>query len=264
MPEWPEIKNLSKQMKNEMVGREITGIKVSEPKCLNRPLPEFQLAVTGRTIVDVTSVGKWIFLHLDVGKIAVNLNMGADVLIKNEGDDTANYRVLLELSDQRRLFIRYWFLGYFHYIAPGETHTMTDKLGPDIMQLTPERFLEMFSKRRTTVKNLLTDQRMVAGIGNYYIHDILFLANIHPLVIAKDISRLRLRLLYASGLKILSDAVKQRGADYELDLYGQPGGYSTRYVAYREGQSCPKCGSTIQKIKTGNTSSYVCLECQPY
>ena len=114
------------------------------------------------------------------------------------------------------------------------------------------------------MKALLLDQDVMAGIGNSYVHDILFLARLHPLRSAASLTPSEVAAL-ASGIQdVLRPSIAKGGAFYEVDLHGGKGGLTMDdiLIGYKEGQPCPACGAPIEKIKTGSTSSFICPRCQ--
>jgi len=108
------------------------------------------------------------------------------------------------------------------------------------------------------------DQKNVSGIGNMYMHDILFKARLHPQKKISDMDGEEIKLLYNSIKDILNLSQEKGAFAYESDFFGQKGGYTMDYflVGYRENQPCPVCGETIISIKTGSTTSYICPACQ--
>ena len=114
-------------------------------------------------------------------------------------------------------------------------------------------------------ESLLLDQSKLAGIGNAYVHDILFFARLHPLRGTHTLAEDDVEALVAGIDKGLRPSADKGGAFYELNLYGKPGGFKAKHIVigYKEGKPCPTCGSTIQKIKTGGTSTFICPRCQP-
>jgi formamidopyrimidine-DNA glycosylase len=141
---------------------------------------------------------------------------------------------------------------------------MTTKLGPNALDVSAEELKQMVAGRRGGIKSFLLDQTKIAGIGNAYIHDILFLAGLHPLrkidtLSAEDITRLA-KAIYDG----LQPSVDKGGAFYEVGLSGERGGFTGEdiLIGYKEDEHCPICGTKIKKIKTGSTSSFICPECQ--
>ena len=106
--------------------------------------------------------------------------------------------------------------------------------------------------------------KIFEGIGNVYIHDILFKAKIHPQKPVDSLEPSKIDNLFKIMKENLQRSLNSGGLAYEKDFYGENGGFTKDLflVAYKEGENCPDCGRTIEKIKTGSTSSYICPECQ--
>jgi formamidopyrimidine-DNA glycosylase len=141
---------------------------------------------------------------------------------------------------------------------------MVGKLGHNAIDLSLEEFRGLLRGRRGAIKTFLLDQDRIAGIGNVYIQDPLFKARVHPLRSIQTLSDEEVAALWRAIRDTLQESIDAGGAPFELNLYGQKGGWSARFlVGYREGQPCPECGTMVEKIKTGSTSSYTCPSCQP-
>ena len=123
---------------------------------------------------------------------------------------------------------------------------------------------QLLSGRRGRIKNFLLDQSKIAGIGNAYIHDILFLARLHPLKTIDTLTTDQIEALHLAIWQGLQPSIEKGGAYYEVNLYGEKGGFTFDeiLIGYREGEPCPNCGAEIEKIKTGSTSSFICPSCQ--
>ena len=141
---------------------------------------------------------------------------------------------------------------------------MTVKLGPNALDLSTEDLRAMLYKRRGRIKSFLLDQSKLAGIGNFYIHDILFLAKLHPLRTVDTLNDAEIEALAQAIRDRLQLSTDKGGAGYEMNLYGQKGGFTMDdiLIGYREGEPCPTCDTSIEKIKTGSTSSFICPRCQ--
>jgi len=144
---------------------------------------------------------------------------------------------------------------------------LTAKLGmtPLDNKFTLDYFKDLVNNKRGNVKSFLLDQDNIAGIGNVYIQDILFNARIHPKRIISSLTKMEIEALYKSIRSILNDSIELGGLAYEMDFYGNKGGYGAEHfrIAYKPSKPCPVCQTTIQKIKTGSTSSFICPNCQP-
>jgi formamidopyrimidine-DNA glycosylase len=268
MPELPEIILFARQMKKELVGKTIRAIEVLQPKSLNGPEEEFVAGLTGAQITDVTPRGKWLFVETTQGWLLLSLGMGGEILYLPRRDALPEKRRLIfDFSDGTCLSVNFWWFGYAHFARPGEleAHQMTAKLGPNALDLNAKDLQAMLHKRRRQLKSFLLDQSKLAGIGNFYVHDILFLARLHPLRTMDTLSEAEVEALARAIHDRLQLSVDKGGAGYEMNLYGQKGGFTMDdiLVGYRGGEPCPACGAPIEKIKTGSTSSFICPRCQP-
>jgi formamidopyrimidine-DNA glycosylase len=268
--ELPETLVVSQQMKKELVGARISFVEISNPKCLNVPLEEFTEMVIGKEISSVEARGKWFLIYLNSHILLFNPGMGAEILYFTPDDDLPEkYQIKIGFEDRTGLTIRVWWFCYLHLVSVERagTHTMTAKLGlsPLDESFTLEYFSNLFHKRRGYIKSFLLNQKNVAGIGNFYIHDILFDAGIHPLRKIPTLTKAEIGALYHSMQSLLSKSLERRGSTYEKDFYGDYGRFDAKEhfrVGYNSG-ACPVCHTQVQKIKTGSTSSYVCPKCQP-
>jgi formamidopyrimidine-DNA glycosylase len=265
MPELPEITVLARDMQKELVGRTISSIEVLQPKCLNLPEDEFVRAVRNTRFKRVTSHGKWIQAALDHGWLLFNLGMGGEILLTDRDHLPEKYRLILDLEDGAALAINFWWFGNLHYVKNLDDHPQVAVLGPDFMSLTLEDFRELLRGRRGGIKSFLLDQKKVAGIGNVYVQDSLFKARIHPLRNINTLSDDEIQALWQALRETLQESMDHGGSHWEQNLYGEHGKWDSSYllVAYREGQPCPTCGTAVEKIRTGSTSTHVCPTCQP-
>ena len=267
MPELPEITVLARQMVKELVGQTFTSIEVLQPKCLNISKEAFVEALSGALLLDVTHRGKWLFAETTQGWLLLNLGMGGEILLATRDTLPEKYRLVFDVDDGTCLVINFWWFGYAHYVGRGElgNHAATAKLGPNALDVTADDLRAMLSGRRGRIKSFLLDQSKLAGIGNAYIHDILFLAKLHPLRTVDTLAEAKTDALAKAIHDGLQPSIDKNGAFYEVDLYGQKGGFTMDdiLIGYKEGKPCPICGTLIEKIKTGSTSSFICPRCQP-
>jgi formamidopyrimidine-DNA glycosylase len=129
------------------------------------------------------------------------------------------------------------------------------------------QFGQLLIARRTKLKPLLMDQHFIAGIGNMYADEILFAAGLRPDRSSDTLTAQEIRRLYRSMVETLSEAVKHRGsslADEQYrDLFGDIGAFQRLHNVYdREGEACPRCRSTISRVKYAGRSSFFCPHCQ--
>lgn len=270
MAEYPELSQLVEQMNREIAGKTIDEVEISQEKCLNVSLEEYKNRVQGKNIIAVKGLGKWIRLELEHAEnIMLSLGMGGDVLYYTfDGLPADNYQLRVKLDNGNGFTCRFWWFGYIHLFTNTELEKEKKftKIGmaPDEPSFLFEYFYESLHKKRSRIKNAILSQSIVSGIGNAYIHDILFESGLHPNALCNQIPLDSYKKLY-EVMKSQMKLIKQKkGLSYEKDFYGKCGKYdaSCFLIAYKEGGKCPNCNSTIEKIKTGSTSSYICPSCQ--
>lgn len=264
MPELPEIAIFARDMHRELVGRTISGIEVLQPKCLNLAPEQFQAALVGATIQAVTAHGKWLQVQTTQGWLVLNLGMGGEILLTDRAHLPDSYRLIFDLADGAAVAVNFWWFGYAHFVTELSSHPMVGKLGPHALDLSLEDFRRLLAGRRGAIKAFLLNQDRIAGIGNVYIQDPLFKARLHPLRSVQTLSAGEVAALWQALCETLEESMAQGGAPFELNLYGKKGGWDASFlVGYREGQPCRVCGTPVEKIRTGSTSSYICPHCQP-
>ena len=266
MPELPEIANLARQLNERLPGKKISAIDVIQPKCLNMPEEEFRAALVGAQIDSAAHRGKWIQVHTDRGWLLINLGMGGELLLVSRETLPEKRRLVFEFDDASVLSVNFWWFGYAHYTPEDglASHPMLGKLGPNALDMDAEAFAALAAGQRGRVKDFLLDQSKLAGIGNAYVHDILWMARLHPLRKISSLSVDEIIALHRAIGDGLRPSLEKGGAFYEMDTFGEKGGFTFDeiQVGYKEGKPCPVCGTPIEKIKTGGTSSFICPSCQ--
>ena len=141
------------------------------------------------------------------------------------------------------------------------------KLGPEPLDwtFTPEVLAERLQPRRVAIKALLLDQTVVAGVGNIYADEALFMAGIHPLRPASSLTGDEIVRLRDAIRAVLQESIDERGTllrDYRTP-YGQDGAYQNRLRVYQQtGQPCPRCGTSIERIRVTQRGTHFCPRCQ--
>ena len=269
MPELPEIANLAQQMMEQLKGKGIAQLHLTQPRCLNMSVKKFR-RIVGKTVKETNARGKWLFTDLDPDdNLLLNLGMGGDLLYHEDNTTLPKkYQLRLTFDDQTELTATFSWFGYIHLASDKELpkHKMTNKLGisPLDREFTAEKLASLLSGRRGAIKSFLLNQKNVAGIGNVYVQDILFKARLHPLRMIPTLTEPEIEALHQSTQEVLNLSIRLGGLKYERDLHGCYGKYGPEYylVAYKTGEPCPVCKTAILKIRTGSTASYICPKCQ--
>jgi len=270
MAELPEITKYAKQMRETLRGKIIAGLELLQEKCANVAADDFQSRIVNAGVVDVYHKGKWIITKLDNEEnILLSLGMGADLLYFEEGAEMPEkYQVKLQFCDGSGYTVRFWWFGKFLLVPNDELSTDSNTkdiaMDPFDEGFTLDYFTDLLKGKRTQIKSFLMNQKNVGGIGNMYMHDILFKAGLHPQKKISDMESVEIEKVYGSILEVLNQSRDKGSFSYEKDFFGEEGGFSMEdfSVGYKEEQPCPVCGEEIVSIKTGSTSTFICPGCQ--
>lgn len=277
MPELPEVETIRNQLEKLIVDKKIEKIDVGLPKMVKLPLSKFRKAVAGSRIKSVKRRAKILILELNNGwSLLIHLKLSGRLIFrkKNEAlksEDAKWNHLTYYFSDGSRLFHN--DLRQFGYVKLVETDKLADffrkeKLGPEPLDkdFTFGEFLAVLKRKpKAKIKQFLMDQQNIAGIGNIYSDEILFLAGIHPLRRVSQLKENEIKKIFKAMKEILTEATKLRGTsdDMYLDARGEEGEYVPRLKVYgREGEKCKKCGAIIKRLKIGGRSAHYCPKCQ--
>jgi len=278
VPELPEAETVRRGLEAVVVGHTVTGVRVLGRRTVRRQSPaELTSRLLGRRFTAAGRRGKFLLLSLDDDSVlVVHLRMTGQ-LLHVAGPErpplAAHTHVLLELENGSELrFIDprtfgEWFVSReldAHGIPAELSHLGRDPLSEGL----PAAYLSArLAGRRASLKALLTDQRIVAGIGSIYADEICFRARLRPDRAAASLDAAEIASLARAALSVLRAAVKSRGSSLRdlgyRDLMGGFGTYQARHAVYdRAGEPCPRCGHTVVRLKIGARSAYCCESCQ--
>jgi formamidopyrimidine-DNA glycosylase len=255
------------------LGRRIVAVEVRHPGAIVGSPEEFVAELAGRAIVAVKRKGKALSLQLEAENappryLLVRLGMtGQFTVTARETPLEPHTHVLLALGDREELRYRDpRRFGRLRSCTREDVEAAFDRLGPDAQQVTEEQFLSALRARRGAIKSWLMNQQLLAGLGNIYADESLFVAGIHPLVQPGRLSAGKARRLFRAVRKVLAHAVKLQGTSFRdyVDIEGRPGNYELRLRVYqRTGKPCRRCGRPIRRIVIAGRSSHFCPRCQP-
>lgn len=269
MPELPEVETTVRGLARFLEGERIARVQVNRPD-LRRPFPaDLVQVLTGARVTTLGRRAKYGLIHTDREQTMVfHLGMSGRWRIEPERADKHDHLVLetgsghvLALNDARRF-------GSVDLVATDalETWAPFAQLGPEPLGpgLTPRHLKEAFRDRIATVKQLLLDQTIVAGLGNIYVCEALFRAGIRPDKEAGCISLPALARLVPAIRDVLSESIAAGGST--IRDYAQPSGelgyFAASWQVYgREGQPC-NCGAPVLRFTQGGRSTFWCRKCQ--
>lgn len=273
MPELPEVETTARGLRTLLVGRQIRAIDPLDwPRTLANVTPEqLESALPGRTVTRVWRRGKYVVVECDDGSaLAIHRRMTGNLLVRPSAYPLEPHiRLELRLDDGKRLrFVdsrKFGRVSYFPNIALLDEF-LNQVAGPEPLEnLGPDRLEELLGIRRARLKALLLNQRFLAGIGNLYADEILWLAQLHPERTAVSLDRADVERLAAAIRRVLTEAIERRGTsldDYR-DAEGEPGQNQLFLKVYgRAGSACDRCGAQIVKYQLGQRGTHICPSCQ--
>lgn len=273
MPELPEVETVRRGLAPFLEGERIHAVDVQRPD-LRFPFPDgLAEAIRGRTISAVNRRAKYLLLELDdgstllchLGMSGVWTTVAPEDITPQIGQGKHDHFVLHRedggmavYSDPRRFgFILHFF----------SEHPMLDTLGPEPSELTTAALLERLKGRRTPMKAALLDQKVVAGLGNIYVSEILHRAGVSPRRQARTIGPKRADRIVESTQRVIADAIAAGGSTLSDGQFtgvgGELGYFPHEFRVYaREGEACRDCAGTIRRIVQSGRSTFYCPKCQ--
>ncbi len=304
MPELPEVEYTARQLRESVIGATIQEVKVFWERSIRYPaLPDFLAECSRRRIEGVRRRGKLLLLDLSGAMLlTIHRRMTGNLLLLSSGwqldtslseqnhelwdtrgptfvlpPDTvhitaqeARYcRVCFVFVDGRcLLFTDLRKFGRIELWSQMQEEQALEGIGPEPLSaaFTPEILARGVAGRKIPLKQLLLDQRLVAGIGNIYADEALFFAGVHPQRRSDSLTVLEIQRLHESILAVLSASIEHGGTSFSdfRGLWGEAGTHLNHVRVYhQEGQPCGRCGTPIQRITLAQRSSHFCPFCQP-
>jgi formamidopyrimidine-DNA glycosylase len=280
MPELPEVETVRRGLLPVLEGAVIARAEVNRPD-LRWPLPAGMAArLTGARVTALRRRSKYILADLSTGEtLLLHLGMSGRILVSGGQIGTFHHahpapekhdHVVLHTGDGVRItFNDARRFGAMDLMATWaeEAHPLLAGLGPEPLGNSfSEGYLEgRLAGKRTPVKAALLDQRIVAGLGNIYVSEVLFRARISPRRLAGNLGPARIARLVPVIREVLGEAIEAGGSslrDYR-HTDGELGYFQHRFRVYdREGQPCPVCGTAVSRIVQSGRSTFFCPSCQ--
>ncbi len=276
MPELPEVETVRRGLSPVLEGATIKTAKARR-KNLRYDIPQdFSERLEGNTITMLRRRSKYILMECADGLVSI-LHLGMSgrfniytkdnipelekhdhIYIDTENGDRVVY------NDPRRF--GFWLFSDTENI---ENHDHIRKIGPEPLgnAFNTDTLISAFKNKKTNIKNALLDQRIVAGLGNIYVCEVLWRTGIHPETEARALSKKQIEAVVPTIRNVLSEAIKAGGStlkDY-AQVDGELGYFQHSFKAYgREGEAClqENCGGTVTRIVQSNRSTFFCPKCQ--
>jgi len=270
VPELPEVESTRRDLERDVIGRSVAAVVVRDRR-LRWPVPAaLGRKLAGRTITDIRRRAKYLLIGAENGTVLVHLGMSGSLRLHRVPTMPGPHdHIDLVLDDGR--FVRYRDprrFGCWLWTESDPTrHPLLVHLGPEPLGVDFDGagLHRRLRGRTAPIKNMLMDSRIVAGVGNIYANEALFIAGIDPRRAAGRIGRRRIDRLVDALQDVLRVAVDAGGTtlrDYAR-ADGASGEFSSRLNVYgREGEPCPRCAVPLARTNLGQRSTWYCRRCQ--
>lgn len=294
MPELPEVETIRRDLESSLVGCKLVSSEILFEKTARNGAAFFEDALVGKTLKNVSRRGKLLILQFASDTfLLVHLKMTGQLIYikgkkkitgghslskKNENNFLSSIggtlpnkhtRAIFSFSGGGKLFFNdLRKFGYLKIVDKKELDLIIENnYGPEPLEaaLNFSYLSKIIKGKKTKIKALLLDQKLVSGLGNIYVDEVLFAAGVLPQRLAGTLNEEEIKKLLKAINSIIKKAILHRGttfSDYR-DSEGKKGNFSTFLQVYGRGKElCKKCGKPLNKTKIAGRGSHYCLNCQ--
>ena len=270
MPELPEVETVVRSIRPNLAGKTIATVEPQnewERVLETHSVVDFNDNVIGKTVTAVERRGKYIVLVLDRGYLFIHLRMTGRLLFKlTEDDKPKHLTAIINFTDSSTLYFKdYRKFGRFYYYD--DLDFINHKLALSHYQkiLLLSGYSQNLKSLKRQLKPLLLDQGFIAGLGNIYVDEALWFAKLHPQQSGTDVSRKKSDILHGAIQCLLQTAIENQGTTF-INFYfgeGKSGNFRKQLQVFnRQGQECPRCKTTIEKMRVAQRGTHICPRCQ--
>lgn len=287
MPELPEVEVVRQQLREHVRGKTIAAIDIFHSKTVGHD-ESFIDRLVGVTISEIDRIGKLMIFsfqsHDDLFMLAHLKMTGQFFYVQNETmvtggghtmttSDTARFpgphtRVAFYFTDGSALYFNDMRLfGYTKLADARKTALARSGFGPEphSPEFDLDWFVERVRKRTAPIKAVLLDQKFVAGLGNIYVDEALWRAQIKPTRKASTLTKAEARALGVAAGDVLRESIAKKGTTFQrfTDTDGKPGNFSSQLKVFgKQDTACPRCATLIKKIRVAGRGTHYCPGCQ--
>ena len=288
VPELPEVEVTRRRIEPLLVGRRIARITTTRPSYFFLTSPrELRRRLEGRRVNKLERVGKYLLASFDDGgTLLLHLGMTGQ-LFSSEArskrllprararalpraprfEPDRHTHLVLQFADRgpSLIFRDVRKFGKCGYLAAGEPNPRVDKLGVDALKASGKKLHQAARRRKIPIKTLLLDQGVLAGVGNIYADEALYLARVRPTRRSDRVDLAECTAIVAALRGVLRRSIEAGGSS--IDDFVQPDGNDGSYqlerrVYGRRGEPCPRCKQPIKRVVLGQRSTHFCPDCQ--
>lgn len=286
VPELPEVETIRIGLAKLLPGKVVADTWENWPKSFPNAPADVARFLIGASIKSVRRRAKVLIIDLSSGySLVTHLKMTGQLVYVGKQRFGAGHpnkslvgalpdkstHVIIDFTDDSKLFFNdQRKFGWMRLLPTVEIPEIDffKKVGPEPLEddFTVKDFIQCLMRRKNSpIKAVLLDQTVIAGVGNIYADESLFAAKIHPATKTGNISRPALVKLYNELRAVLLLSIEKGGSTDKnyVDAHGNKGSYLAFAKVFRkDGQPCPRCGSTIEKIRVAGRGTHICPQCQ--
>lgn len=276
MPELPEVEVNRQGLEKLVQGKVIEDLKVYWPRILvgyEADTKAFD-GILQRTILAVKRRAKYLLFELEDAYIVSHLRMEGKFFVYNADElpviKDKHTRVIFTFTDKSELHyhdVRKF--GRMEYVPKDQLPAFFEgkKIGPEPTadDFLLDDFISNLNQSKQVIKQALLSQKIVAGLGNIYVDEVLFQSEIHPEQRAGQLSFEEVQGLYQAIIYTIAEAVRLGGSTIRSykNTVGQAGRYQEKLLVYgKAGEPCPRCSHPIEKIRVAQRGTHYCPHCQ--
>lgn len=268
----PEVETVRRGLIDQVKGKRITDIEIRYQNLITGDVNEFVETVKNSVIEDIGRRAKFLLIHLDNGyTIISHLRMEGKYKVSSDVNAIDKHSHAIFSLDDGQMLI-YNDVRKFGRMQLWPTDRLFEnkslkKLGPEPLsdEFTFENIKPRVIKHRKDIKTVLLDQSVMSGLGNIYVDEVLWQAKIHPETPANHLTDEDIKIIIKHANDEIRLAIQSGGSTVRsyLDANGHKGNMQDRLQVYgKEGLPCPRCQTTIEKIKVGGRGTHFCPHCQ--
>lgn len=264
MPELPEVETYRRYLSETIMYQPITHVEVEDPKkLLLIPYDEFLPRLKGKQVIDSKRVGKNLFLKLDSSDwLYMHFGMTGDVhYYRDDADRPKHARIVFFFDSGFKLgFICPRKFERLSVVSDPDEFLKQKKVNTDATEITFEEFKQQLNTRKTVIKSVLLNQATVAGLGNWIVDEVLFIAKVNPSAKSSDLSDSQIRRIFDAMREVVQLAIEKE-ANY---VY-----FPSSYLIHARGwgkpafnTDCPNCKQPLRIEKVAGRTTFYCAACQ--
>lgn len=286
MPELSEVETVRRGLSKLIVGQTITKVTVLNPRSMQATADDINDRIVGHKVVDVRRRAKMLMIDLDGGwTLLAHLKMTGQMVYRGDADWGGGHpndsflaqlpdrstRIEFDLDNNNKLFFN--DQRKFGWIKLIQTKaiaglSLIQKLGPEPLTGDPtDEFINRIRHhKKSPIKATILDQTVLAGVGNIYADESLWLARIHPQTHVENLDDADLRRLLQAIQQVMTESLEAGGSTARnyVKADGSRGDYLDKFAAVykRDGQPCKRCGAEIIKLRVAGRGTHICPNCQ--